>query len=210
MTCSFSALSVTSMSVTVSRRCPWESRPIPAARTLRAQSESGSPATTYRRLLGRPGPVRGDRGVDLVRSAGPVTRANIDEFTETTAAAIESVGGAGRGKAVIILNPVKPPMIMRDTVFCAIPADADTAAITASVEKRVAEGQEYVPGYTLRAEPQYDDPREDWNGMARVAVFLEVRGNGDYLPPWAGNLDIMTAAAARTGEQLTRTRKAAA
>jgi acetaldehyde dehydrogenase len=144
------------------------------------------------------------------RSAGPGTRANIDEFTETTAAAIESVGGAGRGKAVIILNPVKPPMIMRDTVFCAIPADADTAAITASVEKRVAEVQEYVPGYTLRAEPQYDDPREDWNGMARVAVFLEVRGNGDYLPPWAGNLDIMTAAAARTGEQLTRTRKAAA
>ena len=144
------------------------------------------------------------------RSAGPGTRANIDEFTETTAAAIESVGGAGRGKAVIILNPVKPPMIMRDTVFCAIPADADTAAITASVEKRVAEVQEYVPGYTLRAEPQYDDPRKDWNGMARVAVFLEVRGNGDYLPPWAGNLDIMTAAAARTGEQLARTRKAAA
>ena len=136
------------------------------------------------------------------RSAGPGTRANIDEFTETTAAAIEQVGGAHRGKAIIILNPVSPPMIMRDTVFCAIPADADTAAITASVEKRVAEVQEYVPGYTLRAEPQYDDPRDSWNGMARVAVFLEVRGNGDYLPPWAGNLDIMTAAAARVGEQL--------
>jgi acetaldehyde dehydrogenase len=144
------------------------------------------------------------------RSAGPGTRANIDEFTETTSAAIEQVGGAARGKAIIILNPVKPPMIMRDTVFCAIPADADTSAITASIEKRVAEVQQYVPGYTLRAEPQYDDPREDWNGHARVAVFLEVRGNGDYLPPWAGNLDIMTAAAARTGEQLARTRKAAA
>jgi acetaldehyde dehydrogenase len=144
------------------------------------------------------------------RSAGPGTRANIDEFTETTASAIEQVGGARRGKAIIILNPVSPPMIMRDTVFCAIPADADTAAITASIEKRVAEVQQYVPGYTLRAEPQYDKPREGWHGHARVAVFLQVRGNGDYLPPWAGNLDIMTAAAARTGEQLARTRKAAA
>ncbi|HEY3877674.1 MAG TPA: acetaldehyde dehydrogenase (acetylating) [Trebonia sp.] len=144
------------------------------------------------------------------RSAGPGTRANIDEFTETTAAAIESVGGAGRGKAIIILNPVKPPMIMRDTVFCAIPADADRDQITAAVTKRVAEVQQYVPGYTLRNEPQYDEPRDEWNGQARVAVFLEVRGNGDYLPPWAGNLDIMTAAAARTGEQLARMRKGTA
>jgi len=93
-------------------------------------------------------------------------------------------------------------MIMRDTVFCAIPADADTDAITASIERRVAEVQRYVPGYSLRAEPQYDEPREAWNGMARVAVFLEVRGNGDYLPEWAGNLDIMTAAAARVGDLL--------
>jgi acetaldehyde dehydrogenase len=144
------------------------------------------------------------------RSAGPGTRANIDEFTETTAAAIEQVGGAGQGKAIIILNPVTPPMIMRDTVFCAIPADADTAAITAAIDKRVAEVQQYVPGYALRAAPQYDEPREDWGSRARVAVFLEVRGHGDYLPPWAGNLDIMTAAAARTGEQLARMRKAAA
>jgi acetaldehyde dehydrogenase len=144
------------------------------------------------------------------RSAGPGPRANIDEFTETTAVGIEQVGGATRGKAIIVLNPVKPPMIMRDTVFCAIPADADTDAITASIEKRVAEVQQYVPGYALRAEPQYDEPRPDWDGQARVAVFLQVRGNGDYLPPWAGNLDIMTAAAARTGEQLARMRKAAA
>ena len=144
------------------------------------------------------------------RSAGPGTRANIDEFTETTAAAIEQVGGAARGKAIIVLNPVKPPMIMRDTVFCAIPADADTGAITAAIDKRVAEVRQYVPGYALRAEPQYDEPREGWNGHARVAVFLEVRGNGDHLPPWAGNLDIMTAAAARTGEQLARMRKAVA
>jgi acetaldehyde dehydrogenase len=141
------------------------------------------------------------------RSAGPGTRANIDEFTETTAAAIEQVGGAARGKAIIILNPVKPPMIMRDTVFCSVPADADADAITTSITKVVAQVQEYVPGYALRAEPQYDEPRDSWNGMARVAVFLEVRGNGDYLPPWAGNLDIMTAAAARTVEQLARARR---
>jgi acetaldehyde dehydrogenase len=137
------------------------------------------------------------------RSAGPGTRANIDEFTETTAHAIEAVGGAQRGKAVIILNPVDPPMIMRDTVYCAIPADADRDAITESIHRTVAEVQVYVPGYTLRAEPQYDDPRREWHGQARVAVFLQVRGNGDYLPPWAGNLDIMTAAAVRVGELIT-------
>ncbi|MEU8148410.1 acetaldehyde dehydrogenase (acetylating) [Nonomuraea sp. NPDC048901] len=136
------------------------------------------------------------------RSAGPGTRANIDEFTQTTARAIEQVGGADRGKAIIILNPVDPPMIMRDTVFCAIPADADTDAIAASIHAMVADVAAYVPGYALRADPQFDGPREVWNGHARVAVFLEVRGNGDYLPPWAGNLDIMTAAAARVGEQL--------
>ncbi|MBB5782769.1 acetaldehyde dehydrogenase (acetylating) [Nonomuraea jabiensis] len=138
------------------------------------------------------------------RSAGPGTRANIDEFTQTTARAIETVGGAAKGKAIIILNPVTPPMIMRDTVFCAIPADADTAAIGASIQAMAAEVAAYVPGYTLRAEPQFDPPRDIWNGMARVAVFLEVRGNGDYLPPWAGNLDIMTAAAARVGERLAK------
>ncbi|MCF6469438.1 acetaldehyde dehydrogenase (acetylating) [Nonomuraea sp. MG754425] len=138
------------------------------------------------------------------RSAGPGTRANIDEFTQTTARAIEQVGGAAKGKAVIILNPVSPPMIMRDTVFCAIPADADTTAVAESIHAMIGEVAAYVPGYTLRAEPQFDAPRDIWNGMARVAVFLEVRGNGDYLPPWAGNLDIMTAAAARVGEQLVK------
>jgi acetaldehyde dehydrogenase len=138
------------------------------------------------------------------RSAGPGTRANIDEFTETTAHAIESVGGAARGKAVIILNPVEPPMIMRDTVFCAIPADADRDAIAESITKIVADVREYVPGYALRADPQFDDPREGWSGNARVAVFLEVRGNGDYLPLFAGNLDIMTAAAARVGDLLAQ------
>jgi acetaldehyde dehydrogenase len=138
------------------------------------------------------------------RSAGPGTRANIDEFTETTALALERVGGAGRGKAVIILNPVEPPMIMRDTVFCSIPPDADSDAITESVVAMVEEVGEYVPGYTLRADPQFDDPRPEWSGRARVAVFLQVRGIGDYLPPYAGNLDIMTAAAARVGDLIAR------
>ncbi|WP_158885792.1 acetaldehyde dehydrogenase (acetylating) [Amycolatopsis anabasis] len=136
------------------------------------------------------------------RSAGPGTRANIDEFTETTARGIEEVGGAARGKAIIIINPVEPPMIMRDTVFCAIDPDADRDAITESIHRMVADVQVYVPGYTLKAEPQYDEPRPGWNGKARVAVFLEVAGNGDYLPTYAGNLDIMTAAAARVGELL--------
>ncbi len=144
------------------------------------------------------------------KSAGPGTRANIDEFTHTTSRAVQTVGGARNGKAIIILDPVEPPMIMRDTVFCAIPAVADTGAITASIYARVAEVQRYVPGYTLRADPQYDDAREAWNGNARVAVFLEVRGSGDYLPEYAGNLDIMTAAAARVGEVIAQRRAAAA
>ena len=93
-------------------------------------------------------------------------------------------------------------MIMRDTVFCAISPDADADAITASVLDMVAEVARYVPGFTLRADPQFDPPSPDWSGYARVALFLEVRGNGDYLPEWAGNLDIMTAAAARVGDLL--------
>jgi acetaldehyde dehydrogenase len=143
------------------------------------------------------------------RSAGPGTRANIDEFTHTTSRAVAEVGGAKRGKAIIILNPVEPPMIMRDTVFCAISPDADHGAITRSIHDMVAEVQQYVPGYTLRAEPQFDDPRESWAGNGRVAVFLEVKGNGDYLPPYAGNLDIMTAAAARVGELMAQAKQGA-
>ncbi|MDT7562012.1 MAG: acetaldehyde dehydrogenase [Pseudonocardiales bacterium] len=140
------------------------------------------------------------------RSAGPGTRANIDEFTHTTGGAVAEVGGAERGKAIIVLNPVEPPMIMRDTVFCMIAAEADRAAIIRSIHDMVADVQEYVPGYTLRAEPQFDEPRESWRGNGRVAVFLEVKGNGDYLPEYAGNLDIMTAAAARVGELMAETK----
>ena len=135
-------------------------------------------------------------------SAGQGTRANIDEFTRTTARAVESVGGAVSGKAIIILNPVEPPMIMRNTVFCAISPDADRDAISASIHAMAEDVRRYVPGYTLRADPQYDDPQPGWSGRARVAVFLQISGNGDYLPEWAGNLDIMTAAAARVGDLL--------
>jgi acetaldehyde dehydrogenase len=141
------------------------------------------------------------------RSAGPGTRANIDEFTQTTATALAKIGGAGRGKAIILLNPVEPPMIMRNTVFCAIPAEAAEPgpvqdAVTASIHAMAENVRGYVPGYTLRAEPQYDPPDSRWQGMARVGVFLEVRGRGDYLPDYAGNLDIMTAVAARVGHLL--------
>lgn len=140
------------------------------------------------------------------RSAGPGTRANIDEFTETTAKAVAAVGGADRGKAIVVLNPVDPPMIMRDTVYCAVDPDVDRSKIVGSVSAMVDVVREYVPGYTLRADPQFDDPQPGWNGHARVTILLEVRGNGDYLPPWAGNLDIMTAAATRVGELLAQRR----
>jgi acetaldehyde dehydrogenase len=134
------------------------------------------------------------------RSAGPGTRANIDEFTKTTARAIELVGGAERGKAIIILNPAEPPVLMRNTVYCAIDADADRDAVERAIIEMVQRVAEYVPGYRLKAEPQFDEPGPG-GGYARVAVFLEVEGRGDYLPPYAGNLDIMTAAAARVGVQ---------
>jgi acetaldehyde dehydrogenase len=137
------------------------------------------------------------------QSAGPGTRANIDEFTRTTAAAVESIGGAQRGKAIIILNPAVPPLIMRDTIFCAIPEDADQARIEESIDAMVAAVQEFVPGYRLRQRPQFD-PLATPNGHPRVAIFLEIEGSGDYLPAYSGNLDIMTAAATRTGEELAR------
>ncbi|MEU7642967.1 acetaldehyde dehydrogenase (acetylating) [Streptomyces sp. NPDC039016] len=137
-------------------------------------------------------------------SAGPGTRANIDEFTRTTARGIERIGGAGRGKAIIILNPAEPPVIMRDTVFCSIPEDADRDAIAQSVKEVAEQVATYVPGYRLRAEPQFDDPSVVNGGMARVAVFLEVEGAGDFLPPYAGNLDIMTAAATKVGEEFAK------
>ena len=135
-------------------------------------------------------------------SAGPGTRANIDEFTKTTSAGVEVIGGARRGKAIIILNPADPPMIMRDTIFCAIPEDADHDAITQSIKDVVAEVQTYVPGYRLLNEPQFDEPTVFNGGNDLVTTFVEVEGAGDYLPPYAGNLDIMTAAATKVGEEI--------
>ena len=137
-------------------------------------------------------------------SAGPGTRANIDEFTKTTSKGVETIGGAKRGKAIIILNPADPPMIMRDTIFCAIPEDADQDAITKSIKDVVAEVQTYVPGYRLLNEPQFDPPSVNSGGQAVVTTFVEVEGAGDYLPPYAGNLDIMTAAATKVGEEIAR------
>jgi acetaldehyde dehydrogenase len=137
-------------------------------------------------------------------SAGPGTRANLDEFTRTTAAGVQSIGGAARGKAIIILNPAEPPMIMRDTIYCAVPPEADRDAILASVTAMEKAVQEYVPGYRLLQEPQLDEPSPATQGRLKVSVFVEVEGAGDYLPPYAGNLDIMTAAAARVGDTIAR------
>ncbi|MFI7101806.1 acetaldehyde dehydrogenase (acetylating) [Streptomyces sp. NPDC050161] len=145
------------------------------------------------------------------RSAGPGTRANIDEFTETTAAAIEQVGGAERGKAIIVLNPAEPPLVMRDTVFCLIEtADRDRQEeIRRSVAAMADAVREYVPGYRLKQDVQFDPVDEPFvPGIGRafrgtkVSVFLEVTGAGHYLPDYAGNLDIMTSAALRTAERL--------
>lgn len=126
------------------------------------------------------------------KSAGPGTRKNIDEFTRTTAGAVEKVGGAKKGKAIIIINPAEPPLIMRDTVHCLVEGEPQRDAITASIHAMIKEVQKYVPGYRLVNGPVFDGNR--------VSVFLEVEGLGDYLPKYAGNLDIMTAAAARTAE----------
>lgn len=146
------------------------------------------------------------------RSAGPGTRANIDEFTRTTSRAIERVGGAAQGKAIIILNPAEPPMIMRDTVFT-LSEGADEDAIRASVEAMVAKVQGYVPGYRLKQEVQFerygDNSKLKIPGLGeftgvKTSIYLEVEGAGDYLPSYSGNLDIMTAAAKATGELLAQ------
>ncbi len=144
------------------------------------------------------------------KSAGPGTRANIDEFTETTAHAIEQVGGATRGKAIIVLNPAEPPLVMRDTVFT-LSEMADTKAIEESIMQMVVEVQKYVPGYELHQKVQFEEIPTDkpvfiekvgWVSGLKTMVLLQVRGAGHYLPEYAGNLDIMTSAALATGEKL--------
>ncbi|HUS23847.1 MAG TPA: acetaldehyde dehydrogenase (acetylating) [Candidatus Binatia bacterium] len=126
------------------------------------------------------------------KSVGPGTRKNIDEFTRTTAAGVEQVGGARQGKAIIVINPAEPPMIMRDTIHCLTDEPPKQREITESVHAMIAEVQAYVPGYRLMNGPVFDGNR--------VTVFMEVSGLGDYLPKYAGNLDIMTASATRTAE----------
>lgn len=152
------------------------------------------------------------------KSAGPGTRANIDEFTETTSRAIESVGGAKRGKAIIVLNPAEPPLIMRDTVYCLADVNANETDIEASIQRMVAEVQAYVPGYRLKQAVQFDrypaDKPLNVPGLGKlpglkVSVFLEVEGAAHYLPAYAGNLDIMTSAALAAAERLAQTRLAA-
>lgn len=126
------------------------------------------------------------------KSVGPGTRKNIDEFTRTTSGAVAKVGGAKHGKAINVINPAEPPLIMRDTVYCETESEPDREAITKSVQDMIAEVQKYVPGYRLKNGPVFDGNK--------VGIFLEVEGLGDFLPKYAGNLDIMTAAAARTAE----------
>lgn len=135
------------------------------------------------------------------KSAGPGTRANIDEFTQTTARAIESVGGAEKGKAIIVLNPAEPPLIMRNTVFC-LSEEADPAAINGSIQRMVEEVRSYVPGYRLKQDVQFDEFRSPRASGLKTSIYLEVEGAGHYLPAYAGNLDIMTSAALKTGEKL--------
>jgi acetaldehyde/propanal dehydrogenase len=130
------------------------------------------------------------------KSIGPGTRKNIDEFTRTTARAVEKIGGARHGKAIVIINPAEPPLMMRDTIHCLVEGKPDEAAITRSVHEMIAEVQRYVPGYRLVNGPVFEGQR--------VSIFLEVEGLGDFLPKYAGNLDIMTAAAARTAELFAR------
>lgn len=141
------------------------------------------------------------------RSAGPGTRANIDEFTVTTSRALEKVGGARRGKAIIVLNPAEPPVIMRDTVY-AFTESRDDTSIKASIQSMVEAVRSYVPGYRLKQDPVFDEvdlsiPGEAPRRGMKVTVFLEVEGAGHYLPKYAGNLDIMTSAALKVGEELS-------
>ena len=131
------------------------------------------------------------------KSAGPGTRQNIDEFTRTTAKGVEILGGAGEGKAIIILNPAEPPLIMRDTIYCSLPGNYNKDAITKSIYDMESFVQSYVPGYRQISDPQFTD--------GRVAIFIEVEGAGDFLPTYAGNLDIMTASAVKVGEEIVKT-----
>jgi acetaldehyde dehydrogenase len=142
-------------------------------------------------------------------SAGPGTRQNIDEFTRTTSAALTEVGGARHGKAIMVLNPAEPPILMRNTVYCGLPDGTDHDAVLAAVERMVARVAAYVPGYRLKREAVIEEDTFHTPGgtvPARLVALLEVEGAGDFFPPYAGNLDIMTAAAVQVGEAMARAR----
>jgi acetaldehyde dehydrogenase len=163
--------------------------------------------------VGSAAPLRYAEMVSTIasRSAGPGTRRNIDEFTRTTARAMERVGGAAEGKAIIILNPADPPILMRNTLY-AVPraGTVDEAAVGAAVERRVAEVAAYVPGYRLKSPVVIDEQDTRWGRVPVIVVLLEVEGAGDFLPPYAGNLDIMTAAACRIGRRIAESLHAGA
>lgn len=156
--------------------------------------------------ISRVAPVRYAEIVATIpsRSAGPGTRANIDEFTQTTARGIERVGGAEQAKAIIVLNPAEPPIVMRDAIYALCAGGVDQQAVTASIQEMVAAVGAYVPGYRLRGEPIFDQEAGGSPDLCQVTVFVEVEGAGDYLPRYAGNLDIMTSAAVRVGEQIAQ------
>ena len=147
------------------------------------------------------------------KSAGPGTRQNIDEFTKTTSRALEEVGGADVGKAIMALNPAEPPIIMRNTVFCALAEGYDEEVVSKSILDMVERVSEYVPGYRLKSAPVFDEGPYGTPGgpvPARVIALLEVEGAADYFPPYAGNLDIMTASATRVGEAIAESMRVGA
>lgn len=170
----------------------------------------GAQATTpMAHAVSRVTPVEYAEMVSTVasRSAGPGTRQNIDEFTATTARGLEEIGGAKRGKAIIVLNPADPPIMMRNTVYVvpeAGPGDFDEEEVVESVNRMVAAVQEYVPGYHLKSEPFFDVRETPWGKKKIVVLLIEVEGAGDFLPRYAGNLDIMTSSARGVGEQFAR------
>ena len=176
----------------------------------------GQATTPMIYAVSRVTPVRYAEMISTIASlsAGPGTRQNIDEFTETTSTALAVIGGAQQGKAIIILNPADPPIMMRNTVYAIPEGDFDPSAVIASIERMIAEVQEYVPGYHLKNPPVFDVQDTPWGKKPVVVMLLEVEGAGDYLPKYAGNLDIMTAAARRVGEmiaqRLSSTKEAAA
>jgi acetaldehyde dehydrogenase len=156
------------------------------------------------RALHEAAPLRYAEMVSTIASAsaGPGTRQNIDEFTRTTARALQTVGGAEQGKAIIILNPADPPILMRNTVMAVAAAEVDEAAVCEAVREMVAQVAEYVPGYRLKGPVSIDEQQTPWGRVPVIVVLLEVEGAGDFLPRYAGNLDIMTSAAAQVGEAM--------